>query len=229
MSLVKQIREAILRGFSALPLLLIGWVFFMGSATGNIGLLVLALGHIFAVPLVTVLSNLVVDFANSSLSGLIGDWAPLLTVANKDLCNIIPSATDYTVGNLWVAPSYWMAQITFFFAFLITNGFYVYTMESDPNADKEKVERRKSQALLSMILSSALFVVLAVTRKLYTGCETFLGMFLGIAVSGAAGYGWYELARLCAARDADIFGIIQKILPPSASDPPPMTCVYKGP
>jgi hypothetical protein len=58
------------------------------------------------------------------------------------------------------------------------------------------------------------------------GCETGAGVVIGGLVFWSIGSGWYRLARECSARDSDIFGIVQGILPPEASDPPPMTCVY---
>jgi hypothetical protein len=58
------------------------------------------------------------------------------------------------------------------------------------------------------------------------GCERVAGLVVGIIAFGSLGAGWYQLARECSARDSDIFGIVQGILPPEAFDPPPMTCVY---
>jgi hypothetical protein len=42
------------------------------------------------------------------------------------------------------------------------------------------------------------------------------------------GQGWFEFAKACSARDSDVFGIVQGILPPSATEEPPMTCVFTG-
>lgn len=228
MSFVKNLRSAIQRSFLSLPLILVGWTLFFGSTTGNIGLLVLALGQMAAVPITSVISNTLFEFMNSVLSPYIGDFKNALSVSNVDICNIIPGEVDHAVPNIWVAPSYWLAQITFFFSFLISSGAYVLNMKADEGADPEKVERRKTQATLSLILASFVFLALVVLRKVYTGCETYLGMFLTFTIVGPLGYGWYELARQCSARDVDIFGIVQKVLPAAAQQPPPTTCVYTG-
>ena len=150
------------------------------------------------------------------------------TVINADVCSIVPGKVDATIPLIWVAPSYWMAQIFFFFSFMISNALFIYMKNPEENADKEKVDRRKAQAITSLIVSIITLFTFVGLRKTFVGCETWAGIAVAFLTMGSVGYGWYFLARLCSARDADIFGIVQKILPPSARDPPPMTCVYTG-
>jgi hypothetical protein len=228
MSFLKNLRGMIQQSFLSLPLLLIGWSLFMGSLQGNIGLLVLFLGQISAVPLASIFSNTLLEFILKKLESPTSQLLPYIQVNNADVCNLVPGKTDYGVPFLSVAPSYWMAQIVFFTSFLISNGYYVYTMKASDNADPEKVERRKTQALLSMILTSIFAGVAILGRKFLVGCETWIGMIIAILVIAPVGFGWYHLARECSARDSDIFGIIQKVLPEEAELPPPMSCVYTG-
>jgi hypothetical protein len=219
--MVKNLRGVLSQAFLSLPLILIGWSLFLGCTQGNIGLLVLAMGLIFVVPVATFLLNTLAEFVGYN-------FEEFLTVPNKDFCNIVPGSADYTIGNLWVTPSYWMANVTFFFAFLISSASYIYTMPSEPKAAKEKVERRKSQAILALALSSIAYVTFVLMRKFLVGCETWTGILVALASMSGLGYSWYLFARQCSARDSDIFGIIQKILPVTAEEPPPMTCVYTG-
>lgn len=121
-----------------------------------------------------------------------------------------------------------MAQLIFFFTFLITNASNILTIKASPDADKEKVERRKTQATLSLIISSVLFVLFVGLRKYFTACETWLGIVVGLVSIAPLAYTWYDFAKACSARDADIFGIIPTMLPDGARDEPPMTCVYTG-
>jgi uncharacterized membrane protein len=227
MSFVKNLRMLIQQSFLSLPLLLIGWSLFLGSMQGNIGLLVLFLGHLTVVPLTALFSNTLLEFLFKKLDGTrsVMDW---IQVDNSDVCSLVPGKTDYSVPFLGVAPSLWMSHTVFFFAFLLSNAVTLYTMKPAENADSEKVERRKSQTLLSIILTSVLTVVLLLMRKFLVGCETWIGMAIAIALMGPLGYGWYRLARECSAKDSDIFGIVQSILPDEAQQPPPMTCVYTG-
>lgn len=227
MSFVKNLRMMIQQSFLSLPLLLIGWSLFLGSMQGNIGLLVLFLGHLTAVPLTALFSNTLLEFLFKKLDGT-RSVMDFIQVDNSDVCSLVPGKTDYGVPFLGVAPSLWMSHIVFFFAFLLSNAITLYTMKPAENSDSEKVERRKSQALLSIILTSVASVVLIVMRKFLVGCETWTGMGIALALMGPLGYGWYRLARECSAKDSDIFGIIQSILPDEARQPPPMTCVYTG-
>lgn len=228
MSFVKNLRILLQQSFLSLPLLLIGWSLFLGSIQGNIGLLVLFLGHLTVVPLTALFSNTLLEFVFKKMEGGSRNLLDFIQVDNSDVCSLVPGKTDYGIPFLGVAPSLWMSHIVFFFSFLLSNAITLYTMKPAENADREKVERRKSQALLSIILSSALVVVLILMRKFLVGCETWTGIIVAIALVSPLGYGWYRLARECSAKDSDIFGIIQSILPDNAQQPPPMTCVYTG-
>ncbi len=229
MSFVKNLRILLQQSFLSLPLLLIGWSLFLGSLQGNIGLLVLFLGHLTVVPLTSMMSNVGLEFLAKKLeSGGTRSYLDFIQLDNSDVCSLVPGKTDYGVPFIGVAPSLWMSHIVFFFSFLLSNAVGIYTMKPAENADADKVERRKSQALLSIILTSVLAVVLIFMRKFLVGCETWIGILIAIGLMGPLGFAWYRLARECSARDSDIFGIIQKILPDEAQQPPPMTCVYTG-
>ena len=226
---MKNLRLLIQQSFLSLPLLLIGWSLLMGSLQGNIGLLVLFLGHLTVVPLTSLLSNTSLEFLLKKMeSGSSKSYLSFIQADNSDVCSLVPGRTDYGVPFIGVAPSLWMAHIVFFASFLLSNAVSLYTMKPAENADAEKVERRKTQALLSIILTSVFAVVLILMRKFLVGCETWVGMMIALVLMAPLGYGWYRLARECSARDSDIFGIIQKILPDEAQQPPPMTCVYTG-
>jgi hypothetical protein len=227
MSFTKNLRILIQQSFLSLPLLFIGWSLFLGGLQGNIGLLVLFLGQLTVVPLATTLSNVFLEFLVKKIDGSLGTMSYIQT-HNVDVCNLIPGSTDYTTPFVGVAPSYWMAHIVFFFSFLLSNAYSVYMMKAPENADQEKVDRRKSQALLSILLSTVLFFVFVLMRKFLVGCETWTGIFVSLVLFAPIGFGWYMLARECSARDSDIFGIVQKVLPESAQQPPPTTCVYTG-
>lgn len=227
MSFAKNLRGLLQQSFLSLPLLLIGWSLFLGSLQGNIGLLVLFLGHLTVVPLSSLISNTLLEFIVKKMEGTTS-LLSFIQRENSDVCNLVPGSTDYALPFTGVAPSLWMAHTVFFFSFLISNGYYVYTMKASENADPEKVDRRKSQALLSMILSAVFAVVFIVMRVVLVGCETSLGIGMALLLMAPLGFGWYQLARECSARDSDVFGIVQKVLPDVAQQPPPTTCVYTG-
>ena len=205
--------------FRTLPILIFGWSLFVGSTTGNIGLLVLALGHATVVPLATWILHSIASFFGSF--GLAN-----FTVAASATCSILPGGFTDPTERVYAIPSYWLAHIAFFFGFLITNAQYVLNMPSAENAPADKVERRKSQAQLVQILAWAFFVLFIIVRQVVMGCETIPGILLGGLAFWWIGNGWYQFARECSAKDSDLFGIVQGILPPSATEAPPMACVY---
>jgi hypothetical protein len=219
MSLVTQIRGLFYSGFMSLPLVLVGIILFLAASLGNLGLLMLSFGQIVLVPLIVFVANM--------LHELFFQGSPLFSVAASAHCNLVPSAPlAGSLGMVGVAPSYWSAQITFFFVFLMTNAMVLYNKPPTEGADPAKVANRKAQTLTAFLISFALFVALIVLRYTATGCETIAGTALGILIVAPIANGWYHLAALCGARDADVFGILQKILPQNMKDEPPMTCMY---
>lgn len=232
MSLVKNLRQMLTQSFLSLPLLLVGWISFMGLTQGNIALLILALGHIFIVPLSTMLSNTLVEALAKLLEKIpsVGDGtvSRFFTVANVDNCNLIPGSIERVVPFIWVAPSYWVAHISFFAVFLLTNASFISNMPAAEGADKDKVNRRQTQVAISALLTTVVFGVLIVMRYFLTGCETVGGIALGTLLMGSLGYACYMVVKQCSVKDSDVFGIIQSVLPEAMKDEPPMTCVFRG-
>ena len=216
-TVAQNIKGLLYGGFVSLPLVLISLISFLAVTLGNLGLIMLALGHIVIVPLLTYLSNLVAEF--------IAPGNPLISVTSSDLSYLIPSLASANQTQ-YVVPSYWIAHITFFFTYLFTNALILYLKDPTPSADPNKVENRKAQTMTAMLLTLGLFLALFIFRVVMTGTETWVGALVGSSLVIPVAYGWYELSRVCGARDADIFGILQKILPDNAKDEPPMTCVY---
>lgn len=215
----QNFRGMLERSFVALPILLFGWALFVGSTTGNIGLIVLALGQATVTPLATWILH--------TIGGFFGEWGLAnFTVPASSTCSILPGGFTQPGERMFAIPSYWLAQIYFFFGFLISNANYVLNMPAAPNAEAEKVERRKSQAQLVQIMAWVFLILFVAVRVVVMQCETIPGVLLGGLIFWWIGNGWYQLAKECSARDSDIFGIVQGILPPAASDPPPMACVY---
>jgi len=228
-SMSENLRGLLERSYLAFPLLLFGYSVFMGATTGNVSLLVLALGQGTVVPILSWMMNLIVPW--------LGSFAEYFTSTPGSNCSMLPGAEpstftlsidgqDQQVSASF--PSVWMAQVAFFFGFLISNATAVKDMTPDPRADKTKVEARKAQSQMVLIVASIVLFLFWLARIVFTGCESPAGATLGALIFASLGKGWYEFARACSAKDSDIFGIVQGILPPSAMDKPPMTCVYQG-
>ena len=216
-TVAQNIKGLIYGGFVSLPLVLISLISFLAVTLGNIGLIMLSLGHIVIVPLLTFLSNLLAEF--------LFPGNPAISITSSDLSYLVPSLGSAHQLQ-YVIPSYWIAHITFFFTYLFTNATVLYLKDPTPSADPNKVENRKAQTMTAMMLALGLYIALVAFRVMMTGTETWVGTLVGASLVIPVAYGWYELSRVCGARDADIFGILQKILPDNAKDEPPMTCVY---
>jgi hypothetical protein len=147
------------------------------------------------------------------------------SVRNYDICNLVPSKS-VGHGDLF-APSFWTSQLFFFAGYLLYNAYSLYTLKPNILADEVKVQNRKDQALTAMIVT-ILFTLIVVFLRFKTGCETVFGVLVAAIVMVPAGVGWYYVASLCGARNADIFGISSRILVPSATTPAAQVCVNKS-
>lgn len=225
MSLLLTIREILAKSFGAMPHILLGISLFLGITQGNIGLLMLSAGLIFVVPSIVILFNTLFEFIASYSEG----FKSMISVPVSDTCFLIPSLAPPSEGFMVNAPSYWMAHAVFFFSYLITNAITLYRLPVEEGADADKVENRKSQALTALVVSLGIFVAFVLLRFFAMGCETALGLIFAILLVAPAGFGWERLAEYCGARTADIFGIVQGILPVAAQDTTPTTCVYNPP
>lgn len=216
-SWIESTRQMVSIAFMALPLMLITFFFFVGFGLGNVGIILLALGHITVVPAFVYLSNLIFSFL---------PFANLTQLFSRDICNLVPSAKQ--IGYLSVAPSYWVAHILFFGSYLVSNAISLYNEIPQEKAPESKVRNRKEQALTAAIVSSIAISLLVLLRYFVTGCETWFGILIAGVTAIPAGIAWYSFASLCGARNSDVFGIAAKMLPQGASEPPPMMCVYKA-
>lgn len=147
-----------------------------------------------------------------------------LSVPNRDVCNLVPSSA-LLGSELFVAPSFWTAQLLFFGAYLIQNALSLYNQEPELKADKRKVQNRKDQAMTAIIVTSILLPLLILIRYNTTGCETGFGIAISALLMIPLGIGWYKFAEYCGIRHADVFGIAGKMLSVGAKEPPPMMCV----
>lgn len=206
MGLEQSFKQGFYLFFLALPIILINIVFFLGVGVGNLGLLFLALGQGVVVPIATAITQL---FTGVLLP------ASLVMKPATDLGQLVPSAF-FKTGQFNVAPSYWVAQVVFFFSYLFFNALDVYKMAppSEQTAtDEWRIENRKSRATMIMVLSCILLTWLLAFRYFLTDLDTVLGITIGVAVMGVLGWGWYLAASKIGVRTMDIFGIVQQMVP----------------
>ena len=216
MDVLDTLRASILMTFRALPILLISFVVFLAIGLGNMGMFILAVGHIVLVPLVTGIAHFIT--------------APLYTVGDErayvkgsDVVQLVSSMSSRLDVN--VLPSYWMQHVLFFFGYLVANGVGLYRLPQEKGQSDMYYDNRRAKAR-GVIIVSVLASLAFSYFRFQTGAETWRGVALAFATGGGLGYAWYQFAAYCGARHADVFGVAPSLLPATAKEEKAMTCVY---
>ena len=229
MSILATLRTSLLLGFKSLPLLLIGFIMFLAFGLGNMSLFVLLSGHIFIVPIITEIFH----YCSAGSPNI------ALLVSN-DISQLVPTPLGSPQTPVNVFPSYWMAHISFFFGYLLSNAVSMYRQEPDlqliqgASSDavkasiSTKIAARKEKALTLIISTTVFFILIAILRMIVTGAETFAGVSIAIIFLGMAGGAWYIIAELLGVTNSDVFGIAMQMMSPDSAATKPKTCVYTG-
>ena len=121
-----QARSMLSSGFLALPIILITMTGFMATTTANIGMIILFLGQLFAVPLVQTLMSYIRSIPVLEQVFAIGS-SPVYGSYNK-LCALSPADIQGDQGV--PVNSYWMANVIFFMTYILMNAQSLYTAKS---------------------------------------------------------------------------------------------------
>jgi uncharacterized membrane protein len=226
-NIVSDIRIFLYGGVLTLPLTIAGTLAVLGLFTANYAILFFLIGYLILVPLATLPLN------------WIGSNFDIFKTKTTDVCKlVIPfSSRNTPVGSVEenVMSSSWVAMIAFFLGYLFTNSLQLYkrktedttiTVKTESTSDlTTKASNRTSQAILAMI-SIIVFGLIVLGFRLYTGCETKMGLILTSIIFSLTGVGWYQaLSSVGQDRLSDIFGIANRLLPPSAISNAPIACI----
>jgi hypothetical protein len=223
--IILGLREYIFLSLKELPLIAMVAPIFLGISEGNINLLMFGLGNAILAPTAAGLTGWLLRWPLNWLnpSGSVwkmpaSDVSPLLSETP------MPSRPLELVP---VVPTYWMTITVFFFTYLLFNGASLYNEEPVEGADAERVNNRKSQALMAMILISVLgLVIIGAKISLQDGGENVLGILIAVLIGTLTSYGWFSFLKRCdIGRLEDVFGIQARILPESALSDAPVVCV----
>lgn len=220
-------KETVLGAFLALPIVLIIVTGFFATATANVGMMILFLGQILAVPIV---QGALTFFRGLAFFEGFKSLGPRLTYGAVDhRCSLSP--VDVKDDQAVPPISYWMAQLIFFGTYVLSNAMTVYTADAETkDPDPIKVTNRKAQSLTAFIITALLVIVLMVNHYRFVGCDTPGSIALGLLLYVPLGYGFFRLAEVCGLRTADLFGIATKLFLPSSADSSyPYACVNIAP
>lgn len=227
--IISDIRVFLYGGVLTLPLTIAGTLSILGLFTANYAILFFLIGFLVLTPLVA----FIIDIGFTTI-------APTLFKAKKgDVCNLVIPITTLKspVGSEdgSIFSTTWTSMVAFFVGYIFMNALQLYNRESpDTNITitgtsasdiSTKVTSRKSQAIMAMI-SIIIFTIVVFGFRYYTGCESILGMILTILIFTFSGIGWYQaLSKVGQDRLSDLFGIANRLLPPSAISNAPIACV----
>lgn len=236
---LSDLRTFLYGGARTLPMTLAGTMLILGLFTANYAMMFFLVGFLILVPVVAwLLNGLPTLFPSMQQS-------PYFKMKPTDVCNVvIPYKTIPTsaanasaaasAGFRTVPVSEWSAMFLFFLSYLATNAIQLYNRKpvaaqmniTESNVKPvEDTSRRMTQSMMAFV--SILVVGLIVIAMRYrSGCETMEGLLLSIVVFGALGNGWYyAMAAIGEDRLSDLFGIANRLLPPSAIANQPIACV----
>jgi hypothetical protein len=234
--LIEDLRVFIYGGIQTLPLTIGGLFLILGLFSANYAYLFFLVGFFILTPLIAMILNSIGE-AFSDLFPLFGIRQALDIKCSEQNKLIVPFGSTSSSKTSFTVSSYWMAMVTFFAAYALTNAISIMNRETVipddlPTVEKEKLKRqsnfRKSTMYISIVSIVLLTVLLFSVRYFITGCEPrSLWSFLPtILVFGSFGYAWYELLSVTGQdRLSDIFGIANRLLSPDSLVNQPVACM----
>jgi hypothetical protein len=212
MDVLHSTRQLLVLAYLGLPLILITIVVFLGMGLSSLGLIFLSVGQIFLVPTLAALMHYIPK----------ASWN---VVPTTDISQLVPSAAPVPsqIPDTHVFPSWWVAQMAFFFGYIISNASTVVAMEKERGANDLLVQNRKSKASAILTISILLFLLLVGIRLFITRTEKLLAVTLSSLLFLGVGAGWFKAAEACGVKAADVFGIVSQMLVPKQA---PRVCMY---
>lgn len=238
---LSDIRTFMYGGVATLPVTLAGTMLILGLCTANFAMLFFLIGYLMGVPLISyglnfLLQNLLnIEFLKD------GKIANTFKARHGGQCGIVVDYSADPKPDDVVLSSIWMSMVTFFIGYLLQNAIQLHSRDAEdttirinqkPATDRDpmpdlskKVTNRKTQAIIC-ILSIIVFAIAVIGTRLYGGCDRMAGTLIGGTIFGFLGAGWYKLLSMTGHdRLSDLFGIANRLLPPSAIENKPVACV----
>lgn len=218
------IRTFIAEGFRSLPILLASSILLLGAAQGNVNYLLFFVGFAIITPLVSLCLSYISELGFMKFGLDPKYWS----VPNGSMCTFSATSLPDKGSPASVVPTFWYPMVVFFFVYLFMNAYDLYNRPVQPKASSAAVDARKYQTVVAMIIIC--IMGLATTYVRYAsgqGCETGIGMLVGLLTGGGLGYLWYKFIRACGlGRIDDLFGIGNRILPlQTLEEQDPKVCV----
>jgi hypothetical protein len=120
-----------------------------------------------------------------------------------------------------------MAHIIFFFGYIMMNAVEVLQLPKGKKVSEWLYENRKTKAGTVTFFSILLAIILTYLRY-QTGTETAAGIGIAWVVGLIAATTWFQIAKACGIRPADVLGIPgQFVAKDATSAQASVVCAYK--
>lgn len=235
-TLIGDIRAFVNNGISALPLTVIGTSLLLSLMSANYALLFMLMCMTVFVPILLFGGNLGLEFVTQWFTP---PSSQLFGSRVSSICDIItpfPAPIDVnTAERAYTFGSYWLAMMSFFFGYIITNAVSLLQKDTQMpvNADDTMQQmvisgqnNRKIQAISAIMTTTIFAIIMILWRILKSDCESYVFSTISAIVFGVFGFSMYEwLSSVGQDRLSDIFGIANRLLSPDSLNNQPYACL----
>jgi hypothetical protein len=230
---IQDARSFLLASYHDLPNILLAGSLLLGSLTGYLPLVWMALGLILnAVGVMGIKEAFAFLDRLGGQKGWFHDqlyktgkaYSLACSTGYQKVRSLDETGSGFTAtGDLSVTPSYWISAIMFFSAFSITNSAKLLSREDTTNADKTKINNRRAFSISALMIG--IFFLGCILLRIFTGCETPLGLLTGILVGGGLGIGYWFLLDACGSgKVPDLLQVVASMAPEGTDTQTPVVC-----
>lgn len=235
-NVISDLRTFLYGGMNTLPLTLAGTFLIFGLFSANYAILFFLVGYLLAVPIVV---NLILNPLFTLLTTAVPSLQSVFEARGGDICGVrIPFRTmqNTNSNSPMIGVSTWTSMIFFLIGYIATNSItllnrkspqnsFSLTTSSESDVKEDKSSNRTTQSIISIatIIIVSLIIVLL---RYQSGCNTVFDLLFSGSFFVYMGHLWYKwLSSFNEDRIADLFGIANRLLPPSAISNHPIACI----
>lgn len=235
-NVISDLRTFLYGGMNTLPLTLAGTFLIFGLFSANYAILFFLAGYLLLVPISV---NLVINPLLYLLVGFIPALKSIFESKGGDICGLsIPFRTlqNKASNESMVGVSTWTSMIFFLIGYIATNSITLLNRKSPQNSftlttskESDTIADKSSNRTTQSIISIATIVIVSLVIVMFryqSGCNTLFDLLFSGSFFVYMGHLWYRwLSSFNEDRIADLFGIANRLLPPSAISNEPIACI----
>jgi len=181
-----EARSFLLGAYHDLPNVLFMTSLILGSITGYLPLVWVALGLVINASIIAGFQGI--------LRLIFPTWSQIHVDSAGRACEIIRSVSADD-SPITVAPSHWLGSALFFATFSIYNSAMVGMRSPAKGVSDEKVDVRRAVSLSAVVIGIVFFTL--ILARGFSGCETYLGGGLGLLFGSGTAIGFWHMLDAC--------------------------------